>query len=325
MEVSSHALSQDRISGISFDRAVFTNLTHDHLDYHNTMEEYFISKRRLFTEYLSGEGLAIINMDSEYGVRLKSELGVRSLGFTRKCLSQAEKGSDVTLESADMVMGETKLTISYRGNIYRFQTNLWGDINIENLLATVTLGLSMGFSETVISRALANVYVQGRCESIKLPVGAMAVIDYAHTPDALERIIKSLRGLVEGRLVCLFGCGGDRDKDKRPKMGKIAAENADETLITSDNPRSERPEDIIEDILKGIIIKDNVRAIADRRDAIYTALNSLTKGDCLLIAGKGHEDYQIIGDKKSHFSDQEEVEAWMHSQRADLNEAGNGH
>ena len=311
MEVSSHALSQDRVRGVTFSQAIFTNLTRDHMDYHKDFEDYYQAKKRLFSEYLrpatSGKapGVAIINVDSEYGIRLAREVNCSRLTFSR-----GEEKADVMLVDSRLTLTGSDFAVAYRGETFRFHSRLIGTINLENLLAAVTLGFSLGLSSEVIARGIAEVSVTGRNQVFGLPNGAFAVVDYAHTPDALQRVLASLKPLTPGKLVCLFGCGGDRDRTKRPIMGSIAIEFSDQVFLTSDNPRTEEPQAILTEILTGIKDRSQVKITLDRREAITSALDSLSTGDCLLIAGKGHEDYQIIGRTKKHFSDQEEIQTW---------------
>ncbi len=315
MEMSSHALSQDRIRGVDFSRAIFTNLTRDHMDYHKDFEEYYQAKKRLFTEYLRpaqksislvGSGMAILNVDSEYGIRLGREFLGPKLTFSR-----GEEKADVMLIDSRLTLAGTDFAVEYRGETYRFNSRLVGIINLENLLAAVTLGFSLDLDASIIARGLAEITVLGRNQVFNLPNGAFAVVDYAHTPDALQRVLASLKPLTSGNLVCVFGCGGDRDRTKRPLMGGIAEASADRVYLTSDNPRSEEPRSILTEILSGVKHPTRFNVIADRREAINQALASVVSGDCLLIAGKGHEDYQIVGRVKQHFSDQEEILTWV--------------
>jgi len=307
MEVSSHALEQNRVKGLPFFRALFTNLTQDHLDYHLNFEEYYRSKKKLFS-YLLPQGKAIINGDSQYGRRLIKEVECEVLSFSQNLQSQEDS---LLLVSASLTLVATEIVVSYRGNHYRFTSSLIGRINVENLLSVIGLGFSLNISPDVIATGLKDVKVAGRNEVIPLPNGAVAVVDYAHTPDALERVLKSLKPLIRANLICLFGCGGDRDKTKRPLMGKVASELSDRVVVTSDNPRTEKPELIIEDILKGMTQDKYFEVIEERRQAIQRVLNLSQSGDCVLIAGKGHEDYQIIGREKTYFSDREEVLEWI--------------
>jgi UDP-N-acetylmuramoyl-L-alanyl-D-glutamate--2,6-diaminopimelate ligase len=330
MEVSSHALSQDRVRGVLFARAIFTNLTRDHMDYHRDFEDYYQAKKRLFTSYLRPGGIAILNVDSPQGARLDKELSCEKLTFSRGAAQLAAvsgsahatgssaaaavpagASADVVLEKSALTLDGTEFEVSFKGKKYAFRSKLVGIINLENLLAAVTLGFSMGFDAGTIAKGIGDVTVNGRNQVFALPSKAFAVVDYAHTPDALERVLISLRPLAKGKLVCLFGCGGDRDRTKRPIMGGIAVERADRAFLTSDNPRTENPDAILAEVASGMQDKTKATIVPDRREAIRQALGSLNAGDCLLIAGKGHEDYQIIGKEKRHFSDQEEIQAWI--------------
>ena len=311
MEVSSHALDQDRVSAIPFNRALFTNLTRDHLDYHSGFEDYYKAKKKLFTRFMHGEGMAVINADSDYGKRLMSELNGPVMSFSRMNRKESAPDTDLTLERSDLSLKKTELTINYRNDEHTFKSNLLGSINLENLLAAVTLGFSLDIAPADISRGIRHVQVPGRNEVFYLPGGAMAIVDYAHTPDALERVLASIRPAVDGKVGCVFGCGGDRDRSKRPEMGKIAQKLSDFAIITNDNPRFEDPEVIIGDILSGMINPDKAEIFPDRATAIRECLDRLQPGDCGIIAGKGHEDYQINGAERSHFSDQEQIEQWM--------------
>ncbi len=309
MEVSSHALSQDRVRGVRFRRAVFTNLTQDHFDFHGGFEDYFAAKKKLFTAYLAGDGVGIVNLDSPYGARLLEEWGGPRLTFSRAETAEGRR-ADVTLRRAELTLAGSRLVLSHRGRDLEIRSRLVGSLNVENLLAAAAFGLSLGLSDATLAAGMAEVTVPGRNQVIPLPGGAFAVVDYAHSPDALERVLHSLRPLTPGRLVCAFGCGGDRDRGKRPLMGAIAERLADGVVLTSDNPRSEDPEAILREIRAGLRRPDEARVIADRRTAIRTALAELRAGDCLLVAGKGHEDYQIVGAERRHFSDPEEIAAW---------------
>ncbi len=307
MEVSSHSLHQNRIAGMAFDRALFTNLTQDHLDYHADMESYFQAKSLLFSRHLRAGGQAVINLDSTYGARLVKEMGLSSVTFTQTPAETA----DIRLLDSSLSLEGTRFRVAAPGGEAEFSSCLVGRINLENLLGAVSLGFSLGMATETIAEGIRNVTVPGRNEILKLKNGAFAVIDYAHTPDALERVLRSLKPLTPGRLVCLFGCGGDRDRGKRPQMGRIAEDNADITAVTSDNPRTEDPDTIIREILSGMQKPEAAVVVSDRKAAISRCLAMLGAGDCLLIAGKGHEDYQIIGKERRHFSDREQVIGWM--------------
>jgi len=315
MEVSSHALAQDRVRGIRFERALFTNLTQDHLDFHKDFEDYFFAKKKLFLDYLAEDGVGIVNLDAPYGARLLKEWNGKRLTFSRNATS----GADLVVLSQDLSLGGTTLTLSFAGReTFTVTSHLIGSINIENLLAAVAFGLSLGLSSRDIARGIAEVTVPGRNEVFPLPRGrGFAVVDYAHTPDALERVLESLRTLTPGKLRVVFGCGGDRDRGKRPLMGAIAERLADRVILTSDNPRSESPEAILAEIASGMRLPGTAVVVADRREAIRNGLREQNAGDCLLVAGKGHEAYQILGTERRHFSDQEEIASWALEEEAE--------
>lgn len=294
MEVSSHALKQGRIGTLRFDYAIFTNLTRDHLDYHKSMEDYFFSKALLFTDHLAG--LAIINAEDPYGRRLLSIISGKDIityGIERGDVRGRIKSMDVD----GMILEVDGIS---------FQTNLTGTYNLYNILAVFSYGIGRGIDREMLVDAISEFKgVRGRMERIKTEKFTV-FIDYAHTPDALRNVLVELSKLKKNRLIVVFGCGGDRDKGKRPEMGRIATQIADMVIITSDNPRSEDPVDIIRDILKGCVDK-NYNVIVDRREAIAEALRIAREGDLVLVAGKGHEDYQIVKDKVFHFDDREVV------------------
>ncbi|MEM7726595.1 MAG: UDP-N-acetylmuramoyl-L-alanyl-D-glutamate--2,6-diaminopimelate ligase [Cyanobacteria bacterium P01_A01_bin.45] len=306
MEVSSHALAQGRVLGCKFDVAVFSNLTQDHLDYHKDMDDYFAAKALLFSpEYLTGT--AIINADDAYGQKLIASLQ------TDKVWSYSTQNS-----SADLWMSELNYQPNGisgklhtpRGEI-DFNSPLVGQYNLENLLAAVGAVLQLGLDLNSVAKAITNFPgVPGRMERVQInPKQDISVIvDYAHTPDSLENLLKASRPFIKGNMICVFGCGGDRDRTKRPKMGKIAAELSDIAVVTSDNPRTEDPEKILEDVLQGIPDTINPKVICDRAQAIREAIIQAKPGDGILIAGKGHEDYQILGTEKIHFDDREHAE-----------------
>jgi len=296
MEVSSHALDQKRVLGINFRQAIFTNLTQDHLDYHGSLENYFLAKAKLF-RMLAASGVAIVNNDDQYGRRIKRLISCRLLSYGIKNKS--------TIMARDIHSGidGAEFTLVAPGINSRIKTHLVGRYNIYNILAAVSWGISEGLKLKDIKSAIEKFKnVPGRLEK----VGRNIFVDYAHTPDALFNVISALRPLTPGRVIVVFGCGGERDRLKRPKMGKIVTALADYAIITSDNPRSENPLSIIKDIRKGIQ-KDNYRVIADRLKAIKEALKLIQNNDCLIIAGKGHEDYQVLKNKVLHFSDREVV------------------
>ncbi|MCX5713746.1 MAG: UDP-N-acetylmuramoyl-L-alanyl-D-glutamate--2,6-diaminopimelate ligase [Candidatus Omnitrophica bacterium] len=301
MEVSSHALDQKRVEGINFCAAVFTNLTQDHLDYHGTLEGYFLAKLKLF-QGLSGSSRAIVNIDDPYGLRIKGLTLAKFVGYS------IDNPAEVRAIDLECGITDTKFKVKAKRQTLSLRSRLIGKHNVYNILAAVAFSLKEGIEAKVIKEAIEDfVFVPGRLERIDARAGFSVFVDYAHTPDALYNVLTALRQVsLGGRIIAVFGCGGDRDKGKRPKMGQIASELADYVFITSDNPRSEAPEAIISDIQKGIT-KDNYTTEADRRQAIERALQSAKSGDIVLVAGKGHEDYQIFKDKTIHFSDQEVV------------------
>jgi UDP-N-acetylmuramoyl-L-alanyl-D-glutamate--2,6-diaminopimelate ligase len=318
MEVSSHALSQGRVNGIDFDVAIFTNLTQDHLDYHKTMEDYFSAKAILFEKLLvesrKGNKFAILNNDDPWAHRIKIKKGIHILRYGRT------NQSDIKLIEYRTSLDGIYVRLSTPIGLLELYSPLVGFYNIYNIMAAVSTAIVSNISVENIKDGIALMKnVPGRVERIKNPKDVYVFIDYAHTPDALEKVLIALNELKKRRVICVFGCGGDRDKGKRPIMGEVATRLSDITIITSDNPRSEQPEKIIADIEKGIknttkietINPDNnytskiYTVIQDRQEAIWKALDIAKKDDILLIAGKGHEDYQIFKDKTVHFSDKE--------------------
>ncbi|WP_017655317.1 UDP-N-acetylmuramoyl-L-alanyl-D-glutamate--2,6-diaminopimelate ligase [Fortiea contorta] len=305
MEVSSHALAQGRVLGCQFRVGVFSNLTQDHLDYHRDMEDYFAAKALLFSpDYLQGR--AIINADDGYGKRLIA-------GLSRERVWSYS----VNDNSADLWMSDLKTQPNGVSGILHtphgdvaLRSPLVGQYNLENLLAAVGAVLDLGLDLQLVAATVSEFPgVPGRMEQVQIvPEQDISVIvDYAHTPDSLENLLKAARPFIPGRVICVFGCGGDRDRTKRPKMGKIAAELADVAVVTSDNPRTEDPERILQDVLAGIPDSITPIVISDRATAIRTAILQAQPGDGVLLAGKGHEDYQILGTEKIHFDDREQA------------------
>jgi UDP-N-acetylmuramoyl-L-alanyl-D-glutamate--2,6-diaminopimelate ligase len=303
MEVSSHALAQGRVLGCQFDVAVFTNLTQDHLDFHRDMEDYFAAKAKLFSpSYLRGR--AIINSDDLYGQGLIAFLDKNQVW------SYSVNNSTADLWMSDLIYepnGVKGMLHTPKGDVV-FSSPLVGQYNLENLLAAVGAVLDLGLDLELVTSALKDFPgVPGRMERVQISPNQdiSVIVDYAHTPDSLENLLKAARPFIPGKMICVFGCGGDRDRTKRPKMGKIAAELADVAIATSDNPRTEDPEHIIQDILAGIPETIKPIVISDRATAIRTAISEAQPGDGVLLAGKGHEDYQILGTEKIHFDDRE--------------------
>ncbi|PYK03181.1 MAG: UDP-N-acetylmuramoyl-L-alanyl-D-glutamate--2,6-diaminopimelate ligase [Verrucomicrobia bacterium] len=303
MEVSSHALEQKRVCGVEFDVGIFTNLTQDHLDYHGTMENYFAAKKKLFNALGSGpkRGGAVINLDDAFGARLAKEASVESQ-FTYG-LGQAAK-----LRATQIKLGKdaTQMVIETAQEKFPCRLPLIGRHNVYNALAAVGSGLMLKVGVQPIQTALNSMRpVPGRLESIALGQPFSVFVDYAHTDDALRNVLITLREITSGRLLLAFGCGGDRDAGKRPKMGKVAAELADSTIITSDNPRRETPEKIAAAVEEGFCRarRDGYRVELDRKRAIDQIIRSAKPGDAVLIAGKGHETYQEFEDTVIPFDD----------------------
>lgn len=312
MEVSSHALDQNRVGGCRFNGAVFTNLTQDHLDYHITMDNYFKAKALLF-EHLKEGNFAVINADDEYGDRFISVVPEGVKIFTYGVKQQSDvmaKDIQFSLNGAEFTLVTGDHINSTGSKEYKVNLHMNGMFSVYNVLAAITTGLALGIDIEIALKALQNVKgVAGRFEVVvKKP---LVIVDYAHTPDGLENVLKSAREITpkDGKLICLFGCGGDRDATKRPKMGAIAERLADKIVITSDNPRSEDPQAIITDIIAGLksVNTESVIVEPDRGTAIGLLKTIANNNDVVLIAGKGHEDYQILKDKTIHFDDREEA------------------
>ena len=296
LEVSSHALALHRVDGMKFDAAVFTNLTRDHMDFHKDEEDYYKTKAKLFSMIKPG-GKAVINIDDPYGRRLNNEFSQIAItyGFD----------SDANVKVTDWQMSMTGMHLHIgtpAGNL-EINTKLIGEFNIHNILSAVGAGIANNLQLASIKLGIEAVdHIPGRLQSFEIKDDVVAVIDYAHTPDSLDKAIRTLRKVVKNRLIVLFGCGGDRDKGKRPQMGRIAETLGDIAIITTDNPRTENPERIIEDILEGMSLKEKQIVISDRREAIHEAVEIAEKGDIILIAGKGHEQYQEINGVKHDFN-----------------------
>ena len=296
MEVSSHSLYYERVAGLKFQVAAFTNLTEDHLDFHKTMENYLNEKLKIIN-YLKKDGTFIANSDDKASAK-----------FLEKWPNHITLGlnGDIKIKDYHITPAETTLNFSYGQNDYNITYNLTSKFNIYNYLTALAITMSLGFKIDEILDITPKIKAPvGRCETYKVK-NAYVVIDYAHTPDAVEKIIAAYQELKENKIITIIGCGGDRDPIKRPIMGEIATAQSDYVILTNDNPRTEKPEAIMNDILKGIT-KNNYKIIYDRKAAIKEALDMLEDKDILLILGKGHEDYQIIGHEKIHLSDKEEV------------------
>jgi len=284
MEVSSHALELGRVEDVHFTVAVFTNLTQDHLDFHPTMEDYFAAKRRLF----ASPEHAVVNLDDPYGARLARELD-RAVTFA------IDSPADYRARDVDSDLSGSRFVIDAPHGPVDVETPLPGRFNVSNLLAAVAAVGRLGVEPQTVVGALATLEgVPGRFQPVNQGQPFAVLVDYAHTPDSLENVLSAARGLAGRRVICVFGCGGDRDRGKRPRMGAIAAAGADEVIVTSDNPRSEDPEAIVADIMAGIAppASERVRAVIDRREAIERAVGAARPGDVVVIAGKGHEQGQ---------------------------------
>jgi UDP-N-acetylmuramoyl-L-alanyl-D-glutamate--2,6-diaminopimelate ligase len=313
-EVSSHALAQYRVDGAVFHTAVFTNLTRDHLDFHKTMEDYFRSKKRLFSELLSSEGTAVINIDDPYGKVLYNELlPVRCMTAGLNMYTYGLKaGADIFAYDIDNSFRGLKFKVLFQGKILDISSPLTGIINVYNILAAIGAAVSLTVPDEAIIEGIHSIgAVPGRFEKIDLGQKFLCIVDYAHTEDAIERLIRTARELLEksssaGKIITVFGCGGDRDKGKRPVMGRMATGYSDFVFITSDNPRSEDPMDIIKDIETGAVNRNYI-VEPDRQEAIGKAVHMATDGDIVLIAGKGHEDYQEVKGARLPFNDKEVV------------------
>jgi UDP-N-acetylmuramoyl-L-alanyl-D-glutamate--2,6-diaminopimelate ligase len=303
MEVSSHALALKRTHGVHFAAAVFTNLSQDHFDFHKDFEDYYAAKRILFDQIDGGER-AVVNADDDYGRRLIGELADKPITFGRESGSIHPKGDiEITTRGLRGVL-ETPI-----GEI-RVDSPLLGAPNLMNWMAAVGAAIVVGVERQQIEAGIRNLKrVQGRFETVSTGSGPTVIVDYAHKPDALEKLLRAVRDLAKDkRVIVVIGCGGDRDKDKRSKMGAIASRLADTVVLTSDNPRSEKPEAILDDIERGMEGATNYRRIVDRREAIQRAIDASTEKDVIVIAGKGHETYQLVGDEVRHFDDREEAQ-----------------
>ncbi len=304
MEVSSHALAMERTFGIAFDAGVFTNLTQDHLDYHGTLDAYREAKARLFRAESRGDGtkpfVGAVNMDDPAGRWVRQHGDPPFLGFAMR------EAAEVTAEGVRFGPAGTRLRVRTQEGAYSVALRLRGAFNVMNALAAFAGCLAVGAPPAAIASGLESVRsVPGRLEPVEAGQPFQVLVDYAHTPDALERALEAVRAMKPRRLLCLFGCGGDRDRGKRPLMGAVAVRGADSVFLTSDNPRSENPTSILAEIEAGTVGAPNVRTIVDRAEAIDAAIGACSPGDALLIAGKGHETYQILGDRTIAFDDRE--------------------
>lgn len=322
MELSSHALDQQRVAGLGLDVAVMTNLGRDHLDYHANLADYLAAKARIMTLLRAGE--AGVGSESPGALALNvgdphlAGLAVSGLRVIRFCARPDFTGSaDLQVKSAELNLTGTRLQLSWRGQTVALDSPLVGRFNVENLTAALAAGLGLGLAPEACAQALGGVnQVPGRMERFVLPNGAVAVVDYAHTHDALAAVLTTCAELTDKRLLLVFGCGGDRDRGKRPLMAAVAARGSDLVWITSDNPRGEDPRAICTDIVSGFDAVGNPRAtaravIVDRTAAIEAALAETAAGDIVVVAGKGHEDYQLVGDLVLDLDDRRIIRQWI--------------
>jgi len=309
MEVSSHALVQHRVDGLQFRAGVFTNLTQDHLDYHGTMGDYRAAKKLLF-DMLGSDAVAVVNADDPSGSAIVEGTRARVVRYGLR------SAADVCATDVNVTIHGTQFTVAHGGETAAVMSALTGRFNVANILAAFATGVALGLKDRDIVRGIEQVQaVRGRFERVESPAGWTAIIDYAHTPDALENCLQTIHDILPaprtGKIITVFGCGGNRDAGKRPVMGQIAAALSDEVIITSDNPRKEDPGAIIEQIVAGATGPARVRTEVDRRKAIVLGLEKARAGDVVLIAGKGHENYQVVGDTRHHFDDREEVDKFI--------------
>jgi len=307
LEVSSHALSQKRVCDMNFDVGIFTNLSRDHLDFHSDMEKYKSAKAELFRG--NKVKAPIVNIDDQAGKEFAAELkeNVISTGIN--------SSADFSAENISLTGDGSRFTLKTPNGSTEIRTNLLGEHNIYNLLSASAYALVQDMSLDMIQSTFQNIpSIPGRFESINKGQNFSVLVDYAHTEDALSKAITAAKAFTEGKVIVVFGCGGDRDKGKREGMGRVATEKADFSIITSDNPRTENPEKIVADILEGVPALAPHAAIINRREAIEYAISRAEKNDLVLIAGKGHEDYQIVGAEKEHFDDREVAREFLEKQ-----------
>ena len=304
IEASSHALDQGRLEGVHFSAGIFTNLTQDHLDYHKDMDNYFKAKSLLFKN-LSSQAQSVINVDDDYGKRLcpitKSKIVTYAI----------DTPADVRAQNITYHLSGSQFEIIFPKGKIKIHTRFIGKHNIYNILAAFAWGLSQGFDPELVRQGIENLaHVPGRLEAVENNNGFFIFIDYAHTEDGLSNVLKSLRAVTLAKIILVFGCGGDRDRTKRPKMARAACALADHTIVTTDNPRSEDPQAIINEVITGFT-KKNYEICMDRKEAIGRALKMAQKGQIVLIAGKGHEDYQVFKDHTIAFNEREIVKEFL--------------
>ena len=309
MEVSSHSLVMHRVYGLDFNVGVFTNLTQDHLDFHGSMDQYLAAKQILF-DGMNSSSWAVLNSDDNYGERIAKRSDAKKLMYG------AAPSANVRATAVELSVNGVMFQVDHAGVSATVSSSLTGRFNVSNILAAYATGVALGVHQRKIVEGIQNLRaVRGRFEQIISHRGWTAIVDYAHTPDALENCLRTIHDILpqhEGaRIITVFGCGGNRDRGKRPQMARIATDLSEITIITSDNPRNEDPQAIIDEILPGITKGKEVHTEVDRRKAIRMALELARSGDVVLVAGKGHEDYQVIGSRKLHFDDREEIEQFL--------------
>jgi UDP-N-acetylmuramoyl-L-alanyl-D-glutamate--2,6-diaminopimelate ligase len=309
MEVSSHSLTMQRVYGLDFDVGVFTNLTQDHLDFHSTMDRYFAAKQILF-DGLNSSSFAIVNIDDSYGQKIAGHTRAKTLTYS------ASSAADVCAREVQLSVRGSEFQVEHAGTRTTVSSFLAGRFNVSNILAAYAAAVALGVPQRKLVEGIENLKtVRGRFEQIVSPEGWTAIVDYAHTPDALENCLRAVHDILPkesgGRVITVFGCGGNRDRGKRPQMARIATELSDITVITSDNPRNEDPQFIINEIMVGVVKGKEVHTEIDRRKAIRMALGLARSGDVVVVAGKGHEIYQVVGTTKNHFDDREEIEGFL--------------
>ena len=304
MEVSSHSLALERVAGITFDVALFTNLSQDHLDLHGTMEDYAAAKKKIFSQCRVG----CVNLDDERADYMMQGAPCPIFGY-----SAVRNDAELTAKDIRLTASGVRFAAVSGGELALTRLAIPGMFSVYNALSVLAAGLCLGIPLADCAAALGTAKgVKGRMESVPTDGDYSVIIDYSHKPDALEKALKTLRPVTKGRLIVLFGCGGDRDRKKRPLMGAIAEQNADLTIVTSDNPRTEDPQAIIDEILAGMKARrGSVKVICDRADAIRWAIDQAREGDVILLAGKGHEDYQVIGKEKHHMDEREIVAEYI--------------
>ncbi len=310
MEVSSHSLVQQRVNGIVFDVAVLTNIGRDHLDYHGDMQSYREAKKSLF--HKPQLRAAVINTDDEFGAALIEQLpGIDVYSYGSDARSGERDGFHICYSNVVPESTGLSFELQYAAETYQVSCNLLGEFNVSNIAATFTVLVALGISPELAVESLTNLKpVPGRMQATMLEKGAVAIVDYAHNPHALESVLRTVSSHCDGRLFVVFGCGGDRDQGKRPLMAAVAEKFADVSVVTDDNPRSECGDQIVSHILKGFNDRQKVTVERDRKSAIELAITQAVKGDYIVVAGKGHEDYQLVGDQRLPFSDIAVVEQY---------------